>query len=711
MTDNFTVARLPPIERKPGSPTGLCLTQAGNSTIPVHSSSLFKEDAVGRLETWPAHSSDRGLQGPSLHITRNKRLVVIDDHSSVAASSQLVPKPKFLQHLEDFLERELRCLKVAGNEPSDLRLQAYRQVFGYLIEDFKTYKPLLSAIKNEYEMMIALQREEIQRLQPLQQMLVAVAEQCEQKILSIREQEKQEVKDLKAENRRLYEKIDTLRNEQVELHHQVERLEEDLGSQYLKYRDEYDARKLLIADMNELRYQHEELLAAKSSAESQEGEKEDPVMLRIALKKAREDEASATRRLNEMVANYGDVIPRRDYEQLQKHYEIIEEKLETLSNDFKKLHAEHNTLLDVHKQILQQRDDYYIEAETLRRSATPRPNWNRCAAHVAGGVEHWKKATEGKTSDQIVDVLLGEIQGAGDEGRDTIQAEYFDGLGTGDDVPKYLRYEGKVRNRHVSKRDCLVYIHDIWRKKGLRDAESTDGRRYKMSDFMYDYLRQTFGLEEMAIEWAYNLQQSIQRFSNTDDRIQLFWNVLRGTADEELHHGFLERVSLLLSALAKADVEQTGMISKEDFTAVLTGFSLFRVKESEAILSLVQAAENELGCKEEEPMSYQNLFMQDSEGQTGPFLEELRKQTEQERMQFVQEIIDNFDSSALIAVDEFRTAILSIDPHIELESLDHCIEWVFADVEKPDQLAPSQDRDVIVSRLQLCSVHRTGPKP
>jgi hypothetical protein len=92
------------------------------------------------------------------------------------------------------------------------------------------------------------------------------------------------VKDLKAENRRLYEKIDTLRNEQVELHHQVERLEEDLGSQYLKYRDEYDARKLLIADMNELRYQHEELLAAKSSAESQEGEKEDPVMLRIALK-------------------------------------------------------------------------------------------------------------------------------------------------------------------------------------------------------------------------------------------------------------------------------------------------------------------------------------------------------------------------------------------------------------------------------------------
>ena len=30
----------------------------------------------------------------------------------------------------------------------------------------------------------------------------------------------------------------------------------------------------------------------------------------------------ASRRLNEMVANYGDVIPRRDYEQLQKQNEV-----------------------------------------------------------------------------------------------------------------------------------------------------------------------------------------------------------------------------------------------------------------------------------------------------------------------------------------------------------------------------------------------------
>ena len=45
----------------------------------------------------------------------------------------------------------------------------------------------------------------------------------------------------------------------------------------------------------------------------------------VSERKAREDEASATKRMNEMIANYGDVIPRRDYEQLQKHYQVSED--------------------------------------------------------------------------------------------------------------------------------------------------------------------------------------------------------------------------------------------------------------------------------------------------------------------------------------------------------------------------------------------------
>jgi len=94
------------------------------------------------------------------------------------------------------------------------------------------------------------------------------------------------MKNLKTKNRQLYETIDELRNEQVSLEEQVSKLEKELASQYQQYRDEFDARKLLITDVNDLRYQKEELLAAKSKtmSEIQDADKEDPVMLRIALR-------------------------------------------------------------------------------------------------------------------------------------------------------------------------------------------------------------------------------------------------------------------------------------------------------------------------------------------------------------------------------------------------------------------------------------------
>jgi len=92
------------------------------------------------------------------------------------------------------------------------------------------------------------------------------------------------MKDLKVKNRQLYETVDELRNEQVSLNEQLKKLEDELAAQYLRYRDEFDARKLLIADANDLRRQNEELLAAKNITRSKDINKEDPVMLRIALR-------------------------------------------------------------------------------------------------------------------------------------------------------------------------------------------------------------------------------------------------------------------------------------------------------------------------------------------------------------------------------------------------------------------------------------------
>ena len=50
--------------------------------------------------------------------------------------------------------------------------QAHREVFERLIEDFKTYKPLMSAIKREYDLFILHQNDIIKELLPLQVILL-----------------------------------------------------------------------------------------------------------------------------------------------------------------------------------------------------------------------------------------------------------------------------------------------------------------------------------------------------------------------------------------------------------------------------------------------------------------------------------------------------------------------------------------------------------
>lgn len=84
----------------------------------------YQDTNAGTVETWPAHASTRGSNGPSLHLSPNKHLVVVDDNvGNTSANVQLTPKPKFLEQLEVFLQKELHCLGISTDEPSDVRLQ------------------------------------------------------------------------------------------------------------------------------------------------------------------------------------------------------------------------------------------------------------------------------------------------------------------------------------------------------------------------------------------------------------------------------------------------------------------------------------------------------------------------------------------------------------------------------------------------------------
>ncbi|XP_036881334.1 translin-associated factor X-interacting protein 1 isoform X3 [Manis javanica] len=277
---------------------------------------LFSIDSY--LSPWPTYSSGQTI----LH----NRKPCSDDYHQRAGSYQQQPlgitKPRYLEQLENYLRKELLLLDLGTDSAQELRLQPYREIFEFFIEDFKTYKPLLSSIKNAYEMMLAHQREKIRALEPLKAKLITMNEDCNEKILAMRAEERHEISMLKKEKMNLLKLIDKKNEEKISLQSEVTKLRKNLAEEYLRYLSERDARKILIADLNELRYQREDMSLAQSPGIWGE----DPMKLTLALKMARQDLTRTQMELNTMKASFGDVVPRRDFEVQEKTNKDLQEQ-------------------------------------------------------------------------------------------------------------------------------------------------------------------------------------------------------------------------------------------------------------------------------------------------------------------------------------------------------------------------------------------------
>ena len=67
----------------------------------------------------------------------------------------------------------------------------------------------------------------------------------------------------------------------------------------------------------------------------------------------------------------------------------------------------YSTLQSVHKDTVSQTQELEEELSQLKRSATPRPDWDRCTGYL----ETWEELSAGRSSDRKVDVLLANIAG------------------------------------------------------------------------------------------------------------------------------------------------------------------------------------------------------------------------------------------------------------------------------------------------------------
>ncbi|XP_069822055.1 translin-associated factor X-interacting protein 1 [Dendropsophus ebraccatus] len=642
--------------------------------------------AIGNISTWPANGAGQTI------IQKHKPCAESDTRSARSGrENATVSKPRYLEKLESYLRRELQSLDSAKIVSQELRLQPYRDVFDYFMEDFKTYKPLLCAIKNEYEVTLAHQREQIRSLEPLKAMLVSISERCDKKIQEIYEKETHEVKTLHMEKLSLLQMIDTLKEEKITLQAQVSKLQEEMEKTYLMYRNECDARKLLISDINELKHQQEDHRLSQDHKE----QGEDPVTLAVALRMARSDLTKTQVLLNTLKADYGDVVPRRDFENQEKNLAACVEKIEILQKDLSQLQREHKSLLEINQEVVQQRDSFCREVDDLQRSRTPRPVWEKCVDIFPEIFQRWSELSEGKSSDQLVDVLLTEL------GTKVLkEKDFFPGMGVGNNVPFHLRHERPVKNLRLKLKEVYSMIKEIWKEKFSIDQQK--GRQSSLPEFMINYLQKKFG--EASFEWSYTLHHTC-RVQLINEQIHSFYKVLMGQMDEDLYYALFHVHKNLLKELTMADSSNAGSLTREQFRLLLR--KAFPSKSSDEIQELVDSADSQQK-PDDENIHYKSLFSEDEEGNPSHFIVILRNQFSAERKQYLNELRSKLRNNH-IKPEELKAAFLSVDPAIDDKTLDKFLSRAFQVTKDQLELAKPLPVKQLFQYLEAINLRKREP--
>ncbi|XP_035399273.1 translin-associated factor X-interacting protein 1 isoform X3 [Cygnus atratus] len=593
----------------------------------------FQLSARGHWSTWPAFASGQTV------LKSHKPCCAPEERMSSNKQALLtIPKPRYLEQLESYLRKELQYLDLTKRNSQELRLQPYREIFEFFIDNFKTYKPLLSAIKNEYEATLAHQKETIHALEPLKAMVATVSEECSQQILALQEKEKVEVNMLKQEKQHLLKFIDNMKEEKSSLQTQVEHLQTSVAEEYARYLNEYGARKLLLAKLNDM---HNEQLNMKQH-QVQDVKGEDVVKLPLALKIAQQDLTNAQVKLNAMIADCGDVVPRREFESLEKKYSDLQQEMETLKKDFAQLRKEYQTLLEIQRETAEERDNFFTELQQAQRSCTPRPNWAKCSEVIPGGADRWGCLAEGKASDQLVDVLLEEIGT-----RLLKEMDVFPGWGKGDKVPVYLRHEGEMKNKKLTKKDVVNILKDIWKEK--------------------------IALEQQVGEEQYHIQNQL--------------------------------ISNLQKELAACDPSNSGSLTREQFRMAMR--EAFPLKRQDSIQELIDASRYKLDCTEE-LIDYKSLFKEDEEGNPEPFVAKIRSQYIREKQEYLRELRNNLGDLIEVNAEDLKAAFCTTDPDIDDQTLDTYVGLAYqVGREQTDQeVVPV---DTALERLLAGDVRRVGP--
>ncbi|KOB79305.1 putative translin-associated factor X interacting protein 1 isoform 4 [Operophtera brumata] len=404
-----------------------------------------------------------------------------------------VNAPRHLKNIEYKLHEKLKLVIPPCSELFETQqlyhdeiLEIYQEAFRNLIENTLTYSGILSETKKAYENALEIRDKRISQYI------------TQDKVFGISVRKKQ--RDDKIKN--LLKETEDLKEQNLKLTFEISKLKKNMGKMKLK---ELDGSSYPVDDAYG-----------------------DPVVLRIALDRCREQLATTQKELRNKTDEYAETVPRREYDILEAKHCEISKNLDALKTELKAIQDGQKRLLAQKKSIDEELFECKERCRELERAGTPRPQWEICADFIGGGRDRWWQLASGLSSRDILRVLLKELGPAAE----SENLEHFDGLGTDPAIPPYLRYVGTVRNLRLSRREICVVINDIWLGKA-------DHRDMTMQDYVTKYFEDRYQQPSMRAEWAYNMCAGAEQMLD-EPQVKLFWGVLHGHLSEHIYWGLKE---------------------------------------------------------------------------------------------------------------------------------------------------------------------------
>ncbi|KAI7835772.1 hypothetical protein COHA_010350 [Chlorella ohadii] len=225
-----------------------------------------------------------------------------------------------------------------------------------------------------------------------------------------------------------------------------------------------------------------------------------------------------------------------------------------------------------------------------------------------------------------------ELLGSQDE---SAWKEWLIGMGQASNVPKLFRHSGRIRNKHLSKRDTEKLVKEIWRER-LNDPAAAAGSAVDLLEFVFQQLQKKVGIVTAVVEAGYNFLFGLWKYQ-WDADCELFLRILLGEVKEDVYVAQIrlqEELEELFGAIDRAKGQATGFIDTDDLrTALLAYFKVGQPggKTLQRFDELMQAVDED---QEGDRVEWRKVFEEDREFNQGEFAESIRDQFLQERVEY-----------------------------------------------------------------------------